>query len=135
MIRLLPFNKLPLTWIQFFRFSMIGIIANIANFTFFTLFTNFGFEPKLVMTVLYFLLSVFCFLCHWLWVFTNDQKLISATSRYIITHLIGYLINLLFLIIFADGLGYPPQLVLAVGIMCVAGFLFFSQKYYVFPSS
>ena len=135
MIRLLYMTKIPPNWIQFIRFSVVGLTANISTFFLYLLFTRLGFEPKLVMTVLYLFSAIFCFLCHWLWVFTNDQKLVAASSKYLITQIIGYLINLLLLIIFADWLGYPHQLVLVIGIICVAGFLFFSQKHYVFSSS
>ena len=49
--------------------------------------------------------------------------------------LFGYLLNFVILLTFVDRLGYTHQWVQAAAIIIVAGFLFITFKYYVFPET
>jgi putative flippase GtrA len=122
------------TFKQFIRYGLVGFTTNLFGYAFFLLITHIGIEPKLAMTLLYFLSTTFSFFGNWKWVFANNQHFIAASSRFFIAHLLGYLINLMLLATLTDRLDYPYQLVQVVAIIVVAGFLFLAFKFFVFPT-
>jgi putative flippase GtrA len=52
--------------------------------------------------------------------------------RYLLAYCLGYLLNLLILFVLVDHLGYPHQIIQGIAIICIALFLFFVQKAWVF---
>jgi len=61
--------------------------------------------------------------------FAHNGNVFGSGIRYLITHFLGYLINLF---CFVDRLGFPHQSVQAVAIFVVAGFIFIASKFFVF---
>ena len=119
--------------LQLFRYGLVGIITNIALYSFYLLITYLGIEPKKAMTISYIVGASIGFVGHREWTFSHKGALLGSGARYCIAHLLGYLINFLILLTFVDRLGYSHQWVQAAAIIVVAGFLFVTFRYFVFP--
>lgn len=119
---------------QLLRYGLVGIVSNLSGYLLFLLITYWGVEPKITMTLLYAGGATIGFFGNRKWAFGHQGSLLGSGARYVIAHLFGYLINLLLLFTFVDRLDFPPQWVQAAAIIVVAGFLFLTFKYFVFPS-
>lgn len=120
---------------QFIRYGLIGIVSNLLGYLLFLLITYWGVEPKMAMSVLYAVGAAIGFFGNRQWTFSHSGTLLGAGARYFIAQIFGYLINFLILLVFVDGFGYPHQWAQAGAIFVVAGFLFVSFKYFVFPKT
>ena len=120
---------------QFFRYGLVGIVSNLSGYLLFLLITYWGAEPKKTMTLLYLVGAMIGFVGNRQWTFSHQGTLLGSGARYFIVHIFGYTINLLLLLILVDRLGYPLQWVQAGSIFVVAGFLFVTFKYFVFPKA
>ena len=114
------------------RYAIVGMVSNFAGYVVYILATHFGALPKITMTALYFLGAIIGYIGNRNFTFTYEGSFLGSGFSYIIAHLIGYLINLIILIIFVDYYIYPHQWVQAVAIFLVAGFLLITFKYFVF---
>lgn len=120
---------------QLFRYGLVGVMTNLALYFFYLFITYLGIEPKKAMTISYIVGAFLGFIGHRKWTFMHKGALLGSGARYIIAHLFGYLINFLILLTFVDKLGYPHQWVQAAAIIVVAGFLFVTFRYFVFPKN
>jgi putative flippase GtrA len=120
---------------QLFRYGLVGVVTNLALYFFYLFITYLGIEPKTAMTISYVVGALLGFIGHRKWTFMHNGALLGSGARYIIAHLFGYLINFLILLTFVDKLGYPHQWVQAAAIIVVAGFLFVTFRYFVFPKN
>ena len=120
---------------QLFRYGLVGIISNSLGYLLFLLITYWGVEPKIAMTLLYAVGATIGFFGNRQWAFAHSGTLLESSVRYVIAHMFGYLINFLILLMFVDRLGYSHQWVQAGAIFVVAGFLFVTFKYFVFPKA
>jgi putative flippase GtrA len=120
---------------QFSRFTVIGIGSNLIGYLFYILITHFGVDPKVAMSTLYGVGVIAGFFGHGKFTFKQRSGLILAGHRYIITHLLGYLLNFAIQIVVTDRLGYPHQLAQIIGVCVVGLFLFIAFKYFVFVNS
>lgn len=118
---------------QLFRYGLIGIATNSALYFFYLLITYLGIEPKMSMTFAYIVGVFLGYVGHRNWTFGHKGALLGSSARYFIAHTFGYLINYVILLEFVDKLGYPHQWVQATAIIVVAGFLFVTFRYFVFP--
>jgi putative flippase GtrA len=118
--------------VQLARYGLVGLASNLSGYLVYVLITYWGSEPKRTMTLLYIVGASIGYFGNRQWTFAHKGGL-GAGGRYLIAHLLGYLINLLLLLTFVDRLGYSHQWVQAVAIFVVAGFLFLAFKYFVFP--
>jgi putative flippase GtrA len=117
---------------QLIRYGLVGVANNAALYFLYLLITYFGVEPKKTMTLLYIVGASIGFIGHRKWTFAHRGDYSSAALRYVLAHLLGYLLNFLILFAFVDYLGYAHQWVQAMAIIIVAGFLFVVFKYFVF---
>jgi len=120
---------------QLVRYGLVGIASNISGYLVYLLITYWGVEPKEAMTLLYIVGAAVGYLGNRQWTFTHKGSVLASSFRYFVTHLFGYLINFLILLMFVDRIGYPHQLVQAVAILVVAGYLFLMFKFFVFQRS
>jgi len=120
---------------QLFRYGLLGIVNNSSGYIVFLSITFLGIGPKIAMTLLYAIGATIGFFGNRKWTFAHNGSLLGSSARYVIAHLLGYLINLILFVIFVDKLGYSYQLVQAAAIFVVAGFLFVTFKYFVFHNS
>lgn len=119
----------------FTRYAVVGMLSNLSAYLVYLLVTSLGVEPKMAMTLLYILGAAIGFFGNRQWAFEHKGSLMGAGWRYLLVHLAGYLLNLSILLAFVDVLGFPHQLVQAIAIGLVAGFLYLLFKYYVFPKT
>jgi putative flippase GtrA len=117
---------------QLIRYGLVGVVSNITIYVVYLLVTFLGVEPKTTMTLVYITGAIIGFAGNRKWTFAHRGNSTNAALRYVLAHLLGYLINLLILVTFVDRLGYAHQWVQAAAIIFVAGFLFIAFKYFVF---
>lgn len=118
---------------QLIRYGLVGIVSNLSMYLVYLLITYLGVEPKQAMTLVYIIGASIGFVGHRKWSFSHRGNATRAAARYAAAHLSGYTLNFLILYIFVDRLGYAHQVVQAMAIIAVAGFLFIVFKYFVFP--
>lgn len=121
--------------LQLFRYGLVGIVTNLALYCFYLLITYLGIEPKKAMTISYIAGALIGFVGHREWTFAHKGALLGSGARYFIAHFFGYLINFLILLTFVDRLGYSHRWIQAAAIIVVAGFLFVTFRYFVFPKA
>lgn len=117
---------------QLFSYASIGVITNLAGYGLYLLLASFWGAPKLAMTVLYSLGAAISFIANRRFTFHHDGRIGLAGARFLIAHVLGYLLNLLLLVLFVDWLGFAHQLVQAIAIIVVATFLFILFRVFVF---
>jgi putative flippase GtrA len=117
---------------QFFRYGLVGIVSNLIAYLIYLLITYYGVSPKIAMSILYITGATVGFWGNRRWTFAHNGSFFHTGIKYIISHSLGYLLNLSILVVFVDLLGYAHQFVQAVAILIVAGFLFTAFKLFVF---
>jgi len=120
---------------QLLRYGIIGVATNASMYGAYLLLTTMGVESKTTMTLLYLVGASIGFVGNRQWAFEHNGPLLGTGRRYLLAHFSGYLLNLILLITFVDVLGFQHQLVQAIAIGIVAGFLYLLFKYYVFPKT
>lgn len=119
---------------QLTRYAFVGLASNLAGYLVYLLLTYLGTTPKLTMTALYAAGATIGFFGNRTLTFEHRGGVLSAGFRYLLAHVLGYLLNLVILVVFVDSLGYPHQAVQAVAIFVVAAMLFVLFKAFVFPA-
>jgi putative flippase GtrA len=117
---------------QLIRYGLVGVLSNLTIYIVYLLITHFGVEPKIAMTLVYIIGASIGFMGNRKWTFAHRGNSAGAALRYVLAHLVGYMLNFLILYIFVDRLGYAHQWIQAMAILIVAGFLFFVFKWFVF---
>jgi len=121
-------------WGQLLRYGVVGLASNLTGYCVYLLLTAFVLPPKITMTILYSTGALLGFIGNRRFTFGHTGKLPRAALRYMLAHFLGWAMNYALLYIFADRLGYPHQLVQAVAIAVVAGYLFVALRYFVFTA-
>ena len=119
---------------EVFRFGMVGVGVNVVGYAFYLLLTWLGGPPKIVMTCLYFIAVAISFNSHRLLTFSHKGQTWPALVKFLVTYMVGYVVNLSGLVLGVDVLGYPHQLVQAMMIAIVAVILFAMLKLWAFPA-
>jgi len=117
---------------QLIRYALIGVLSNATGYSVYLVVTYFGAAPKLAMSALYGVGAAIGFFGNRSLSFSYKGGMIGSGIRYLTVHSVGYLINLTIMVVFVDNFGYPHQIVQAVAILVVAGFLFIAFKVFVF---
>lgn len=115
------------------RYGLVGLFSNACGYGLYVLVTWAGVPPLVAMSLLYSVGALIGFIGNRKWAFSYEGKALPSLVRYWITHCIGFGLNFSMLYVFADTLGYPHQLVQAVAVFVVAGFLFVMFRFFVFP--
>lgn len=118
---------------QFARYVVVGLVSNMIGYLIYLVLTRIGFEPKLAMSLMYGIGVIQTFLFNKRWSFRFSGAATPALVRYATAYALGYVINLLALMLLVDQAGLPHQLVQGVMIVFVAVMLFLAQRYWVFP--
>ena len=124
--------KLPHSLTQLFRYGFIGICSNLTAYSLYLLMTYMGFSPKIVMSFIYVIGAGIGFVANRKWTFEHKGHYFNTGARFLIAHVLGYLLNLSILFVMVDKLGYLHQWVQASAIFIIAIFLFLSFKFFVF---
>lgn len=117
---------------QLFSYVLVGVLSNLAGYFLYLFLTYLGCTPKLTMTTLYGVGAVFSFFANRRFTFRHDGHIGAVGIRFLLAYALGYLLNLLLLVLFVDVLGFAHQLVQAVAIVVVAIFLFVVCRLFVF---
>ncbi len=117
---------------QFTRYVIVGLVSNAILYLGYLGLTAFGMGHKLAMTVLYVLGVCQTFLFNRSWSFQDSGRIQGAFVKYATVYGTGYAINWSLLWLFVDKLGLPHQVIQGILIFVVAGFIFFSLRYWVF---
>ena len=120
---------------QFIRYALVGIGSNAVSYFVYIVVTWLGVESKMAMTWLYLLGAIQTFFFNKQWSFRFHGAPVPALARYAVVYGLGYVVNLLGLILFVDYAGMPHQAVQGTMIVMVAVLLFVAQKYWVFPAA
>jgi len=124
-----PYRK---TARQLFSYAFIGVLTNLSGYSFYLLLTYSGGTPKLTMTAMYAIGAVLSFFANRKFTFRHDGHVGAAGIRFMIAYMLGYLLNMLLLVMFVDWMGFPHQIIQAVAIVVVAVLLFFLSRIFVF---
>ncbi|NOT12363.1 MAG: GtrA family protein [Methylococcaceae bacterium] len=127
-------SKFP-TLYQIIRYGVVGVLNNLLGYGIYLLVTYFWLDPKIAISILYPIGATTAYFGHSKYSFSYQGKHTHALARYIITHLIGYGVNVLMLYLLWEKLKFPHQLVQAAAIVVVSGVLFLLFRYFVFPHS
>ncbi len=119
--------------IQFIRYALVGLVSNAIAYLIYILLTYIGLGPKLAMSLTYCIAVLQTFVFNKRWSFRFGGALAPALVRYALAYAIGYVVNLLALILLVDQAGLPHQWVQGVMILFIAVLLFLAQRYWVFP--
>lgn len=117
---------------QFFLYGITGVMLNLLGFVFYLMITWFGVEPKLAMTCLYGVGVVTSFFANKHLVFRGQQAGYEVFIKFVMAHIMGYIINFLLLYYFYNVLGFAHEIVQFVAIFVVALYLFVVFKFLVF---
>ncbi len=93
-----------------------------------------GVDPKIAVAVLYPIGAIISFFGNKEWTFSYQGHYLPSFRRFINTHVFGYLLNLSLIYYFVDIMGFRHEIIQAIAIFVVAGFLFIAFKLYVFSA-
>jgi putative flippase GtrA len=117
------------------RYGFVGILNSAGGYCLYLVVTGLGVHPIVAMSSLYLVGTLVSFISNRKWAFKHVGKIWPSALRYCVAYFVGYCLNFLMLYFFSGRLGYPHQVVQAVSIFLVAGFLFLMLKFFVFPRS
>ena len=122
------------TLTQAVRFGLVGVASNALGFVWYLLLTWLGMGPKSAMSLLFLIgtMQTFIFNKRWSFQYSGTDRLVLV--RYVAAYGIGYIVNLLSLIVLVDYARYPHVAVQAAMIIVVAAIMFLLQKFWVFAS-
>lgn len=119
--------------LQFLRYAVVGVVSNMLLYLLYLALTATVIGPKVAMSVVYATGVAQTFLLNKHWTFSYRGNVAVSMLRYMITYVIGYLINLILLFCFVDVFGWSHRIVQAGAIFFVAVTLFLLLRYWVFP--
>lgn len=121
------------TLYQIIRYGVVGVLNNSLGYLIYLVVTSLGVNPKAAITIFYPIVIAASYCSHLKYSFSYKGRRASSLFRYTLVYFIGYGVNLILLIMLADKLKFPHQIVQAIAIPVVAGILFIMLKFFVFP--
>lgn len=128
----LPLTSLPHALRQLLRFGLVGLAANAVGFLLYAGITRLGLSPQATVAVLYPIGALLGYLANKRLTFNYRGGWWSSGWRYVLVQVVGMVINLLMLWLFADIAGIDHHWVQAAAIVVVAAYLFLVMRWYVF---
>jgi putative flippase GtrA len=119
---------------EFARYVIVGTGSNVTAYLLYLLLTANGMAHTLAMSLLYGACVLQTFVFNRRWTFGHRGARPAVFFRYCLTYAVGYVLNVLALLVLVDRCGYSHQVVQGVMILCLALAVFLSQKYWVFQS-
>ena len=120
---------------QMARYGVVGVINNLLGYLIYLAITWLWLDPKLAVTLLYPIGATTAYFGHAKYAFTYQGNPGQGMLRYIVSHLLGYAINVSLLYVFTDRLGFAHQGVQFFAIVAVGGVLYLLFRYWVFPAN
>jgi putative flippase GtrA len=117
----------------FILYAKNGVIVNLIGYFFFILMTTFSFDPITTISITYPFGIMLSFFFHNRYTFNkvHTNRLLSIL-KYLFVYFIGYLINLIILIIFHNKLLFPHEVVQIFSIVVISLVLFTLNRKFVF---
>lgn len=117
---------------HFTRYAVVGFFSNAFVYAIYLALTRLGLSPTLAMSLVYCMgvLQTFYFNKAWTFQFIGTSS--PALARYAVIYALGYLINVLVLIVLVERADLPHQWVMAGLILFLAVFFFLGQRFWVF---
>lgn len=116
---------------QLIKYTLAGLTSNTILYLFYIALTSLNISPKPAMSLVYSLGVLLTFFLNKNWTFQSKASN-HRIFRHLLAYCLGYLLNLLILFVLVDHLGYPHQIIQGIAVICIALFLFFVQKAWVF---
>ena len=114
------------------RFVVVGLCSNALLYFAYLALTAVGMGHKLAMT-LTFLLGMFAtFVINRSWTFNSTGPVASEGARFVLSYVLGFVVNWLALWVLVDVAGYRHEIVQAVLVLLVAALMFVLQRRWVF---
>ncbi len=117
---------------QLIRFGTVGLLSNAALFLLYLGMTYLGIGHKLAATIAYGIGVLQTFVFNRSWSFRDRGAAGPALVRYIAIYGLGYVLNMVVLVLAVDRAGLPHQWVQGAMILVLAVLLFTLQKLWVF---
>lgn len=118
---------------QLIKYGVVGVASNGVLYLLYLLLTYLGLGHKTAMTLLYVVGVLQTYFFNRNWTFSHGGHVGVSLARYVAAYGLGYLVNLVALMVLVDRLGLPHRWVQGGMIFAVAGLLFLLQRYWVFP--
>lgn len=131
----MPSHEYRLLLKQVVRYGVVGVLNNLWGYLLYLLVTWLWLDPKTAVSILYPVGALTAYFAHAKYSFSYRGGKSKALFRFVIAHVVGYLVNLSMLYLLVDVCGYPHPLVQAFAIVTVAGVLFILFRYYVFSGT
>lgn len=132
MIKSLGDSPIAKSMWQLIRYASVGLVSNAVGYMLYLWLTYAGMGHKGTMSLLFGVGMAQTFYFNRVWTFGHDGKPESALVRYVTIYGLGYLFNLVILMMLVDHWGWPHQWVQAGAVFAIAAFLFLAQKLWVF---
>jgi len=116
---------------QVIRYLIVGVASNLIGYLFYLALTRLGVGHKTAMSCIYVIGAAISFYLNRRWTFRAARPIRAGLARYLLALALGYLLNLAWLYIFVDLLGWRHELVQAGAIVVIAVYFFMINKYYV----
>ena len=117
---------------QFIRFAVIGLASNALLYLAYLLLTGMGMGHKLAMSLLYATGVTLTFLFNKNWTFGHRGEYRKTFIGYLLIYLLGYVVNLVALMVLVDRMGFQHQWVQGMMILVIAVMTFLMQKFLLF---
>jgi putative flippase GtrA len=120
---------------ELFRYGLVGLTSNMLLYVCYLMLSELrALTPSTAMTITYVFGVLISFSMHKQLTFRFTGARTRAFYRFLLAHVLGYLLNLSVLAWCVDKYGYPHQIVQGVAICVVAMVLFLLFKYLVFAN-
>ena len=117
----------------FILYAKNGVIVNLIGYFFYILMTTFGFDPITTISITYPFGIMLSFFFHNRYTFNTVHKnRLLSILKYLFVYFIGYLINLIILIIFHKKLLLPHEVVQIFSIVFISLVLFTLNRKFIF---
>ena len=117
------------------RYAAVGVAQNFLGYLLYLLLTWLGLGPKITISILYPIGFTLSYLGNKKWSFTHSGDNTRAVIRFTLTHIVGYLFNIMLLYVLVDTYDYSHQYVQLLAIAILVFYFFFALKYFVFSST
>jgi putative flippase GtrA len=118
---------------QLVRYGIVGLASNAVLYVAYLLLSAAGVGHTAAMTSVYCAGVLGTFLFNRRWTFGHTGAIPGAMLRYVATYAVGYLFNVVSLVVMVDHAGLPHQWVMLVLVFACAGIIFLLQRYWCFP--
>lgn len=116
---------------QLVMYLIVGVASNTIAYLLYLALTRWGVGHKTAMSCIYVIGAAINFHLNRKWTFNAAQSVRAGLARYLLALALGYLLNLVWLYIFVDLLGWRHEFVQAGAIIAIAVYFFLINKHYV----